>query len=77
MAAIASYVLTEAIAYGKGGPSYALHEIQSIIALILEIIFLNKVPSTLQIVGFAVGFVGGSLIAFQAKKETLNSTTKI
>ena len=38
------YALSEAVAFGKGGPSVALHEIQSLFVLILEIGFLHKIP---------------------------------
>ena len=67
--AVASFIFTEAIVYGKGGPAHALSEVQSLFVLILEILILGKFPNMMQIVGFSFGFVGGAFIAFESKRE--------
>ena len=69
---VGNYFVNESIVHGKAGPTSALCEVQSLWLLALEIIFLKKVPSPLQIVGFAMGIIGGGLIAFGP--EAANAT---
>jgi hypothetical protein len=66
--AIGNFLVNESIVHGKAGPTSALIEVQSLWLLALEIMFnLNKErkgPSLSQLVGFALGAIGGSFIAF-------------
>jgi drug/metabolite transporter (DMT)-like permease len=59
-----NYLVTESIVHGKAGPTSALCEVQSLWLLLLEILISKKVPNVLQMVGFALGIVGGTFIAF-------------
>lgn len=40
-----NFLVTESIVYGKGGPTSAMCEVQSLWLLALEIYYLNKIPS--------------------------------
>ncbi len=44
---IGNVCINEAIVHGKGGPASALGEIQSLVILILEIAFMQKIPNLL------------------------------
>jgi len=66
--AIGNFLVNESVVHGKAGPTSALCEVQSLWLLALEIMFNpnkeRKGPSPSQLVGFALGTIGGSFIAF-------------
>ncbi len=66
---IGSYMMYEAVVYGKAAPSQAINGTQSLFTLILEIVILSIVPSTLEIIAFFIGLGGSLLIAFESKKD--------
>ena len=67
--ATGTFLITEAVVYGKGGPANALTEVQSLFVLILEVLIMEKIPGLWQMIGFAFGFIGGGFIAFESKRE--------
>ena len=64
--ATGTFLITEAVVYGKGGPAHALTEVQSLYVLVLEVLILGRIPNVMQIVGFSFGFIGGAFIAFES-----------
>lgn len=62
--AFGNFLVNEAIVHGKAGPTSALCEVQSLWLLVLEIVILGKLPNYMQTIGFILGIIGGSFIAF-------------
>ncbi len=66
---VGTFAAGEAVVNGKAGPASALIEIQSLVLLMLEIIFMDKIPNIIQVIGFILGMMGGLFIAFQGVKR--------
>ena len=66
---VGSYLLYEAVTYGKAAPAQALNNTSTLFDLLLEIIFLSKVPTTTQLVAFTIGVIGSFMIAFESRVE--------
>lgn len=60
-------LLNYTIAYGKAGPTQAALQTQSIFLLLLEIMFLAKLPTTLQTLGMALGITGALVMSLGHK----------
>ena len=60
---LGSYAITEAVVYGKAGPSQALCEIQASFMLLLEVLIVGKVPNALQVLGFGFGIFAVLIIS--------------
>lgn len=63
----AIWLFTEATSYGKGGPSLALTQLQSVVLIVLEIIFMGTRPSLNEYIGFFFGLLGAVTIALAKK----------
>lgn len=64
----AIWLFTEATVHGKGGPALALTQLQSIVMIMLEIIFIGTVPTLPEAIGFGLGLCGACVIALSKKK---------
>ena len=62
-------LLNVAAAHGKAAPSLALGNCSGLYALILEVTIMSKVPNKLQMIAFAIGFIGALMIAIESRKS--------
>jgi drug/metabolite transporter (DMT)-like permease len=62
-AVIGMWALSRAVSYGYAGPAAALTNVQTIVQTTLAALFLNQIPSQMEIIGVVCGLFGSCVIS--------------